>query len=53
MAGAGARLGVPTPVNGCLAALVDEVAADPAAGDRWLRNPRGLRDAALAWRAGD
>ncbi len=48
---AGARLGVPTPVNACLATLVDEVAADPSRGASWRGNPPALRDAALAWPA--
>ena len=30
VAEAGARVGVATPVNACLARLVDEIAADPA-----------------------
>ena len=49
VAEAGARLRVPTPVNAALATLVDRVAADPAAGDPWRGNARGLHDAALAW----
>jgi 2-dehydropantoate 2-reductase len=49
VAAAGARLGVPTPVNMALASLVEEMAADPAAGDRWTHNPTALRDTAVAW----
>ena len=49
VAEAGARLGVAAPVNAALAALVDRVAEDPAAGERWRGNPSALRDAALAW----
>jgi 2-dehydropantoate 2-reductase len=47
VAAAGARLGIPTPVNAALAALVDDVAADPASGERWRGDPAGLRAAAL------
>jgi len=46
---AGARLGIATPVNAALATLVDQVADDPAAGDRWRGNPSALRDAAIGW----
>ena len=51
VAEAGARLGVPTPVNAALATLVDRVAEDPAAGEQWHRNPSGLRDTAVGWNA--
>jgi 2-dehydropantoate 2-reductase len=50
VAEAGARVGVATPVNAALAALVDEMADDPAAGDRWRGQPAALRDAAIGWR---
>ena len=46
---AGARLGIATPVNAALATLVDQVADDPPAGDRWRGNPSALRDAAIGW----
>jgi 2-dehydropantoate 2-reductase len=49
VAEAGLRLGIATPVNAALAALVDEVAANPAAGERWRGNPTALRDAAVRW----
>jgi 2-dehydropantoate 2-reductase len=42
VAEAGARLGVPTPVNATLAMLVGEVAVDPATGDAWRANPAAL-----------
>ncbi len=42
VADAGARLGVPTPVNATLATLVEQIAIDPAAGSPWLRNPGRL-----------
>jgi len=45
VADAGARLGVPTPVNATLAALVDEAARLPASADRWLRRPDVLLEA--------
>ena len=51
VAEAGARLGVPTPVNAALATLVDRVAEDSAAGEQWHRNPSGLRDTAVGWNA--
>lgn len=47
----GARLGVATPVNALLAALVDEAAADPARAAWWRGRPDRLRaavDAAVA-----
>lgn len=47
VAAEGARLGVPTPVNATLATLVDEVAADATAGDRWRGNPAALLAAAV------
>jgi 2-dehydropantoate 2-reductase len=49
VAEAGARLGVATPVNAALAALVDQVAADLAAGDAWLGNATALHDTAVRW----
>jgi 2-dehydropantoate 2-reductase len=52
VAEAGARLGVATPVNAALAALVDEMARDPATGDRWRGRPAALRDIAVGWRDG-
>ena len=52
VAGAGARLGVPTPVNAALATLVDQAAVDPAGADRWRGNPAALRDVAVGWRDG-
>jgi 2-dehydropantoate 2-reductase len=48
----GARLGIPTPVNAALAALVERQAEDPAAGDRWRGNPTALRDTAVGWPSG-
>ncbi len=41
----GARLGVPTPVNATLAALVDEAAADSGRAAWWRARPDRLRDA--------
>ena len=52
VADAGARLGVATPVNAALAALVDRVADDPATGDRWRGDPAALREAAVGWNTG-
>ncbi len=52
VAGAGERLGIPTPVNAALAALVEEAARDPAAGARWRARPGALRDAAVGWAPG-
>ena len=49
VAAAGARLAVPTPVNAALAALVEEVARDPAAGDRWRGDPAALHASAVNW----
>ena len=49
VAGAGAALGIPVPVNACLATLVDEAAADPAGAVRWTGRPDLLRHAAEAW----
>lgn len=42
VAAAGERLGVPVPVNACLAALVDEAAADPARAAAWAGRPDRL-----------
>ncbi|HEY5628990.1 MAG TPA: ketopantoate reductase C-terminal domain-containing protein, partial [Candidatus Limnocylindrales bacterium] len=42
VAEAGARLGVPAPVNTTLARLVEQVAADPGSGDAWRANPAAL-----------
>ncbi len=52
VAAAGAESGVPVPVNACLAALVEEAAADPATAERWIRRPDLLRHAAEAWPEG-
>jgi 2-dehydropantoate 2-reductase len=49
---AGAQSGIPVPVNACLAALVDEAAADPATAERWSGRPDLLRHAADAWPGG-
>lgn len=49
VAAAGARLGIATPVNAALAALVAEAAADPASAGRWRGRPGALRDAAAGW----
>jgi 2-dehydropantoate 2-reductase len=51
VAAAGVRLGIPVPVNACLAALVDEAAADPAGAARWTGRPGLLRHAAATWSA--
>ena len=48
----GARLGVPTPVNTALAALVERATRDPADADRWRGDPAALRDAAVRWPGG-
>jgi 2-dehydropantoate 2-reductase len=53
VAAAGARAGVPTPVNAALTAFVEAAADDRAAGARWLGNPAALLDAALGWNSGD
>lgn len=50
VADGGRRLGVPTPVNACLATLVDEAAGDPATATRWVGRPDLLLAAALTWR---
>jgi 2-dehydropantoate 2-reductase len=50
VADAGRRLGVPTPVNACLATLVDDAAGDPATATRWVGRPDLLLAAALTWR---
>jgi 2-dehydropantoate 2-reductase len=50
VADAGRTLGVPTPVNACLAALVDEAAGDATSGARWIGRPDLLRATALTWR---
>jgi 2-dehydropantoate 2-reductase len=42
VAAAGERLGVPVPVNACLAALVDEAAADPSRAAAWAGRPDRL-----------
>lgn len=49
VAEAGARHGVPAPVNACLAALVEEAAADPARAAWWAGRPDRLRAAIDAW----
>ena len=51
VAAAGERTGVPVPVNACLAALVDEVAADPARAAWYAGRPDRLADAVAAWPA--
>jgi len=51
VAAAGARSDVPTPVNACLAALVEEAAADPARAAWWAGRPDRLRAAVDAWNA--
>jgi 2-dehydropantoate 2-reductase len=45
VAEAGSRTGVPTPVNGALATIVDEVAADPARATYFAGWPDRLADA--------
>lgn len=45
----GARLGIPTPVNAGLAALVDEAAADPERAAWFEGRPDRLREALDAW----
>jgi 2-dehydropantoate 2-reductase len=52
VAAAGAELGLRVPVNACLAALVDEAAADPAGAARWTGRPDLLRHAAETWSGG-
>ncbi len=52
VAAAGARTGVPVPVNACLAALVDECATDAARAARFAGRPDRLADAIAAWEAG-
>ena len=42
VARAGARLGVPTPVNACLEALVESASADPAVRARYVGRPDRL-----------
>ncbi len=49
VATAGIRTGVPAPVNACLAALVDEVAADPGRAAWFAGRPDRLADAVAAW----
>ena len=49
VAAAGAESGLAVPVNACLAALVDEAAADPATAERWTGRPDLLRHAADTW----
>jgi 2-dehydropantoate 2-reductase len=49
VAAGGERAGVPTPVSACLAALVDEVAADPARAAWFAGRPDRLSDAVAAW----
>jgi 2-dehydropantoate 2-reductase len=51
VAAAGGRAGCPAPVNACLAALVDEVAADPARAAWFAGRPDRLADAVAAWPA--
>ena len=48
VAAAGARLGVPTPVNALLAALTDEVAADPGRAAWFAGRPDRLAEALTA-----
>ena len=52
VARAGAETGVPTPVNAALAALVDEVAADPARAAWFHGRPDRLRETVDAWNRG-
>jgi 2-dehydropantoate 2-reductase len=52
VAAAGARTGVPVPVNACLAALVDECATDAARAAWFAGSPDRLADAIAAWEAG-
>jgi 2-dehydropantoate 2-reductase len=51
VAGAGAELGVPTPVNAALTALVDQAAGDPARREALRRRPDALIDAIAAFGA--
>ena len=49
VADAGAGAGVATPVNACLAMLVDRIAADPPEGAAWSGDPGRLLAATRAW----
>jgi 2-dehydropantoate 2-reductase len=49
VAAAGERVGVATPVNACLAALVDEVAADAVRAAWFAGRPDRLADVIAAW----
>ena len=51
VAATGARVGVPAPVNACLASLVDEVAADADRASWFAGRPDRLAEAVAAWRA--
>jgi len=51
VATAGGRAGVPAPVNACLAALVDECAADPARAAWFAGRPDRLAEAIARWEA--
>jgi 2-dehydropantoate 2-reductase len=51
VAAAGLRAGVPVPVNACLAAVVDEVAADPERALWYRGRPDRLAAAVAAWSA--
>jgi 2-dehydropantoate 2-reductase len=52
VAAAGAQAGVPTPVNEALAAIVDEVATDPARAAHFAGEPGRLAEAITARSAG-
>jgi len=52
VAAAGARVGVPTPVNEALAAIVDEVAVDPTRAAHFAGWPGRLAEAVAARTAG-
>jgi 2-dehydropantoate 2-reductase len=51
VAAAGERVGVPAPVNACLAALVDECAQDPDRAAWFAGRPDRLADALAQWEA--
>ena len=51
VATAGGRAGVPAPVNACLAALVDECAADPVRAAWFAGRPDRLAEAIARWEA--